>query len=46
MLTLNIPVPTGATDRLVTLGGATISGLMMGGLLGSVMMTSLEREKG
>jgi hypothetical protein len=33
MVTLNIPVPTWATDKFETLGGATISGLMIGVLL-------------
>jgi hypothetical protein len=42
MVTLNIPVPTWATDRFETLGGATISGLMIGVLLGSVITTSFK----
>jgi hypothetical protein len=42
IVTLNIPVPTWATDRFETLGGATISGLMIGVWLGSVIMTSFK----
>jgi hypothetical protein len=40
MATLNIPVPTWATDKFETLGGATVSGLMIDVLMVSVITAS------